>query len=254
MKLVVLGCGTSTGVPRIGNDWGACDPTEPKNRRSRSSIVVEHDGFRILVDTGPDLRNQLLDHDIGYIDAVIWTHDHADHCHGIDDLRQLYFRKRQPLPGYASATTMTSLKRRFAYVFNGNAGYPTTAEARELTNGVRIGPFRIGCVEQPHGPVTSTGLRFEAGGKATGYAIDYDSITDAMVQLYRKVDLLVTDCLRREPHPTHAHFDVAMELIARTGAKAALLSHMDKSMDYRTIYNILPDAVAPAYDGLERDV
>ena len=250
MKLTVLGCGTSTGVPRIGNDWGACDPNNPKNRRTRSSIIVEHDGFRILVDTGPDLRQQLLDNDIGQIDAVIWTHDHADHCHGIDDLRQLFLRQRGPMAGYASKRTAESLHARFGYVFAGNTGYPATATMTQLSEPMRIGPFQVSSTEQPHGPITSTGLRFETNAKSLGYAIDFSSITEEMVALYRDADCLVCDCLREAPHPTHAHWDMTQDLFTRTGAKSGLLTHMDKSMDYATMLTHWPPHIRPAYDGL----
>ena len=188
------------------------------------------------------------------LDGVIFTHDHADHCHGIDDLRQIYFANREPLAGYASSSTLDALKQRFGYVFDGNAGYPSTARPILLQSGASIGPFTVTCTEQPHGPVSSTGLRFNAGGKSVCYAIDYHEITEDMLALYRGTDLLVTDCLRYDPHPTHAHYDLAMELISRSSAKSALLSHMDNSMDYRALSAKLPDGVAPAFDGLERIV
>jgi phosphoribosyl 1,2-cyclic phosphate phosphodiesterase len=250
MKVTVLGCGTSTGVPRIGNDWGDCDPNNPKNRRTRSAIIVEHDSFRVLVDTGPDLRQQLLENDIDHVDAVIWTHDHADHCHGIDDLRQLYFRKRGPIAGFASERTADALLARFGYVFSGNAGYPATSTMTRLSDAMVIGPFRISSTEQPHGPITSTGLRFEANGKSVSYAIDFSSINESMVALYESADCLVCDCLREQPHPTHAHTDMALNLFEQTGAKSGLLTHMDKSMDYARLLSQLPPHIRPAYDGL----
>ncbi len=250
MKLTVLGCGTSTGVPRIGNDWGDCDPNNPKNRRTRSAIIVEHDGFRVLVDTGPDLRQQLLDNDIERINAVIWTHDHADHCHGIDDLRQLYLRQKGPIDGYASERTADALLARFGYVFSGNAGYPATATMTHLSQAMQIGPFQISSTEQPHGPITSTGLRFATGGKSIAYAIDFSSITDSMIAVYQNVNCLVCDCLRDQPHPTHAHTDMALNLFKQTGAKSGLLTHMDKSMDYATVLTQLPPHIRPAFDGL----
>jgi phosphoribosyl 1,2-cyclic phosphate phosphodiesterase len=250
MKITVLGCGTSTGVPRIGNDWGACDPKNPKNRRTRSSVIIEHDGFRVLIDTGPDLRQQLLDNDIDRLDAVIWTHDHADHCHGIDDLRQLYLRQKGPIAGYASDRTANALLARFGYVFDGNAGYPATATMERLSQSVQIGPFSVASVEQPHGPITSTGLRFETNGKFIAYAIDFSSVTEAMSALYSNVDFLVCDCLRDQPHPTHAHTEMALMLFRETGAKLGLLTHMDKSMDYAALVTELPPHIRPAYDGL----
>ncbi len=255
MQLTILGCGTSAGVPRIGNDWGRCDPTEPKNKRSRVSILVQAEGFGILVDTSPDLRNQLLSADTTNINAVLWTHDHADHTHGIDELRQIFFKTRVPLDGYGSPATMQSLKRRFEYVFKGNSGYPTTCEGQELLNGsIDIGPFQIYHVEQPHGPIFSTGYRISYGGKSLCYATDFGEITDKMVELYYGTDLLIVDCLRQDPHPTHANLDMSLELVERCAAKYAILTHMDKNMDYHTVANMVPANVEPAFDMMVVDL
>ena len=252
MKLVVLGCGTSTGVPRIGNDWGECDPAEPRNRRTRVSILVESAaGARLLVDTSTDLRQQLLDNGVEKVDAVFWTHDHADHCHGIDDLRPMRFSRSAPLPGFASPETARSLRQRFGYVFSGRYGYPTIVQLETLEH-VRIhADFAIDSVEMPHGPTTSTGFRFEADGKAIAYATDFSEITGEMVALFRGVDILVTDCLRREPHPTHASLATALELGARCEARTTVLTHLDKTMDYATLSAEVPAGVLVGYDGME---
>jgi len=248
----MLGSGTSTGVPRIGNDWGECDPNEPKNRRTRVSILVESDeGMRLLVDTSTDLRQQLLDNGIDKVDAVFWTHDHADHCHGIDDLRPMRFSRNAPLPGFASEVTARSLRQRFSYVFSGRYGYPTIV-ALETLELVRIhAGFAIASVEMPHGPTTSTGFRFEADGKSIGYATDFSEITNEMVDLFNQVDILVTDCLRREPHPTHASLAGALELAERSRARTTVLTHLDKSMDYATLSAEVPAGVLVGYDGME---
>ena len=252
MKLVVLGCGTSTGVPRIGNDWGLCDPDEPKNRRSRVSILVEsRAGQRLLVDTSTDLRNQLLDNGIERIDGVFWTHDHADHCHGIDDLRPLRFGRGGPIAGYASKETCRRLRNRFDYVFAGQYGYPTIVELNSLDNLRICSGFSVESVEMPHGPIMTTAYRFEADNKSIGYATDFSEITDDMVELFEDIDVLVTDCLRREPHPTHAHLGMALELTERCGARTTVLSHLDKSMDYATLSAETPDNVLVGYDGME---
>ena len=252
MKLLVLGSGTSTGVPRIGNDWGECDPNEPKNRRTRVSIMVESDeGARLLVDTSTDLRQQLLANDIDKVDGVFWTHDHADHCHGIDDLRPMRFNRNAPLPGFASDVTARSLRQRFSYVFSGRYGYPTIVSLETLEL-VRIhAGFAIGSVEMPHGPTTSTGFRFEADGKSIAYATDFSEVTGEMLALFTGVDILVTDCLRREPHPTHASLATAIELGARSGARTTVLTHLDKSMDYATLSSEVPAGVVVGYDGME---
>jgi phosphoribosyl 1,2-cyclic phosphate phosphodiesterase len=254
MKLTILGCGTSAGVPRIGNDWGDCDPLEPKNRRSRVSILVESPTTRILVDTSPDLRNQFLDNDINHIDAVIWTHDHADHCHGIDDLRALFHMSREPITGYARPFALDSLKQRFAYVFKGHKNYPTICDGRILDDVTTIGDIVIRATDQPHGGITSAGLRFENAGKSICYATDFGNITEEMKVLYGGCDVFVVDALREEPHPTHAHLDMTLELIKEIKPLSSLLTHMDKSMDYAHLKQSLPDHVEPAYDGYVREI
>lgn len=247
----MLGSGTSTGVPRVGNDWGTCDPAEPKNRRTRVSIIVENDaGQRVLVDTSPDLREQLLRHGIDRLDAVLWTHDHADHCHGIDDLRVMRYGRSNPVPGFASETTVSRLKRRFDYIFEGQHGYPTLCEIKPLSMRLVAG-FALDWVEMPHGPTTSTGFRFEADGKSVVYTTDFSAITDEMVECYASADLIVCDCLRRDPHPTHAHLAMAIDLKARTKARRMILTHLDKSMDYATLRSEVPKGVDVGFDGLE---
>lgn len=251
MKIRILGCGTSSGVPRIGNDWGACDPTEPRNRRMRCSALIEHDGTRILIDTGPDMREQLLAADIGTVDAVIWTHDHADHCHGIDDLRQIFHALGEPVAGYARPTTAASLEGRFGYVFRGKAGYPPTATMTQIDGELTIGPIRIRTVDQPHGRILSAGLRFECDGKSIGYATDFHDLTPKMSELYRDVDLWVVDALRRHPHPAHADLPSVLHWIDILKPRRSALIHMDQSMDYATLCRELPIGVEPAYDGME---
>jgi phosphoribosyl 1,2-cyclic phosphate phosphodiesterase len=249
MKIRILGCGTSSGVPRIGRDWGACDPDEPRNRRSRVSILVEAGGVRILVDTSPDLRQQLLDADIGLIDAVIWTHDHADHCHGIDDLRQLYHLSGGPVIGYARPETLAQLATRFGYAFYGRDGYPPTVTAMALEDRIEIGPLTISCVDQPHGNITSAGLRFEADGAAIGYATDFHAMTDAMLGLYNGLDLWIVDALRRRLHPTHPSLPQVLEWREALAPAHSVLTHLDQSMDYDGLKRELPAAVEPAFDG-----
>lgn len=254
LKLTILGCGTSAGVPRIGNDWGDCDPKEPKNRRSRVSILVESPTTRILVDTSPDLRNQFLDNEIDLIDAVIWTHDHADHCHGIDDLRSVFQQRRKPIAGYARPFALQSLKNRFAYVFEGHKYYPSICEGIALEGDVQIGDILVRYVDQPHGGITSAGLRFENQSKSVVYATDFGDVTAEMRALYRHCDLLVVDALRDKPHPTHAHLEMTLALISDVQPKLSLLTHMDKSMDYNHLVSILPDNVRPGYDGYVKEI
>ena len=252
MKLLMLGSGTSTGVPRIGNDWGACDPDEPRNRRTRVSILVESDdGRRLVVDTSTDMRQQFLSNRIDRIDGVFWTHDHADHCHGIDDLRVLRYGRKAPIPGFGSTETVRRLRQRFAYVFAGQHGYPTICELDTLDRMRMCAGFGVEWCQMPHGPTQSTAFRFEADGKSISYATDFSAITDDMLDLMDGTDILVSDCLRRDPHPTHANLEMAISLGKQTRAGVTVLSHLDKSMDYRSLQTEVPDNVIVGFDGLE---
>ncbi len=251
----MLGSGTSTGVPRIGNDWGECDPNEPRNRRTRVSIIVESkEGKRLLVDTSTDLRQQLLRHDIGEVDGVFWTHDHADHCHGIDDMRVMRYGRTGPLPGFASEETVRRLRQRFGYVFAGQHGYPTIIELQSLDRLRMHAGFGVDWCQMPHGPTESTAFRFDADGRSIAYATDFSAVTDDMLDLLHEVDLLVCDCLRRKPHPTHAHLGMALELAEKCRAGRVVLTHLDKSMDYATLCQEVPANAVVGYDGLELEV
>ena len=257
MKVILLGSGTSTGVPRVGGpdgagDWGDCDPNEPRNRRTRVSVLIESDdGSRLLIDTSSDCRAQLLANRIDRIDCVFWTHDHADHCHGIDDLRVMRYGRGGPIPGYAAADTVRRLRQRFGYVFAGQDGYPTIVNLDTLDRLRIVAGFSVDWVQMEHGPGETTGYRFEADGKSIVYATDFSRITDQMVETFHGADVLVCDCLRREPHPTHAHLGMAIELAERCKARRLVLSHLDKSMDYGSLCAEVPDHVIVGYDGLE---
>lgn len=251
MKIRILGSGTSSGVPRIGNDWGACDPHEPRNRRTRAAALIEHDGTRILIDTGPDMREQLLAADVATLDAVIWTHPHADHIFGIDDLRQVFHALGHPVRAHARPATAAKLREQFGYVFAGAHGYPPTVALSPLPDVLEIGTITVRVADQPHGAITSAGLRFEGGGRAIGYATDVSGMTDAMRALYAGLDIWVVDALRRHPHPSHANLATALAWVAELAPSRAALIHMDHSMDYRTLTAELPAGVEPGYDGLE---
>jgi phosphoribosyl 1,2-cyclic phosphate phosphodiesterase len=251
VKVRVLGSGTSSGVPRIGNDWGSCDPREPRNRRTRASILIESSTTRILVDTSPDMREQLLAADVGEVDAVIWTHEHADHTHGIDDLRQLMHAREEPVPGFAPEATVRGLSERFRYVFEGGGPYRANATIDLLIDGMTIGDIHVRTVDQPHGRVTSAGLRFEHGGRHVGYATDFNEFTPDMERLYTGLDLWVADALRREPHATHPYLAQTLAWSRKCGARRTVLVHMDNSMDYETLSAELPEGVVPGYDGME---
>jgi phosphoribosyl 1,2-cyclic phosphate phosphodiesterase len=251
VKVRILGCGTSTGVPKIGNDWGLCDPKEPRNARLRTSILVTSAGERMLVDCGPDLRQQLLAAQVSELAGVIVTHAHGDHCHGMDELRPVAQAIGGPVPLHARAEVLEELKLRFAYAFQQSDFYRPIAEARELGNDVQFGECRLSFVDQPHGGPTSLGLRFDEGPLSVGYAVDFSQLSDEMAALYEGVDLWIADCLTRKPHPTHMHLDGIIGAARDLRVGQLYLVHMGNGLDYHTLIAELPDWAAPAYDGLE---
>ena len=251
MKVRILGCGTSTGVPKIGNDWGQCDPNEPRNYRLRTSILVESAGERILVDCGPDLRQQLLAAEVNRLSGVVVTHAHGDHCHGIDELRPVSQAIGAPVPLHARADVLQELQERFAYAFVRTEFYKPIVEARELGDVLSFGEASARFVDQPHGGPSSLGLRFEESDRSVGYAIDFSEMTEDMATLYEGVDLWIADCLTRRPHPTHAHLDAVLGWARDLRVGQVYLVHMGNGLDYRTLIAELPDWAAPAYDGLE---
>ncbi len=251
MKIRILGCGTSSGVPRIGNDWGACDPGEPRNRRLRSSILVDSAGASLLVDCGPDFLAQMNRAGRDRVDHVLITHEHADHCHGLDDLRQVAHAIGGPVTLHARARVIASLSLRFDYAFSGTPAYPAVLRGAAIDAGLMLGEARMALVDQPHGGITSLGLRFDEKGKSFAYAIDYHELTPAMAALYQGVDVWISDCLRRRPHPTHAHLDAVLGWARELGVGQLWLTHLDNSMDYATLARDLPDWAAPAHDGQE---
>ncbi|GGE04571.1 phosphoribosyl 1,2-cyclic phosphodiesterase [Polymorphobacter glacialis] len=255
MKITILGCGTSSGVPRIGGpdgagDWGACDPAEPKNRRRRVSLLIEHGGKTVLIDTGPDLREQLLSARVRHLDAVFLTHDHADHSHGIDDLRQVFHAMGEPVACFASAATWGVLRERFGYVFAGTKFYPPTCTAADLVEPMRVGEMLVTGFEQNHGNIDSTGYRIEAAGRALVYSTDVKTLDERAYAMLAGLDLWVVDALRRAPHPSHSHLAQTLEWIAEYRPERAVLTHMDQSMDYAGLVAELPAGVEPGFDGL----
>jgi phosphoribosyl 1,2-cyclic phosphate phosphodiesterase len=251
LKVRILGCGTSTGVPKIGNEWGQCDPQEPRNSRLRTSILVTSGGERMLVDCGPDLRQQLLAAKVATLEGVIVTHTHGDHCHGIDELRPVSQAIGGPLPLYARGDVLDELKLRFAYAFARSDFYQPIAEARELGDELRFGTARVRFTDQPHGGPTSLGLRFDKDAYSVGYAIDFSDLSDEMAALYEGVDVWIADCLTRKPHPTHMHLDGVLAFARDLRVGQLYLVHMGNGLDYRSLIAELPDWAAPAYDGLE---
>lgn len=251
MKVRILGCGTSTGVPNLRSGWGECDPDEPRNRRTRASILLESGGKRLLVDCGPDMRHQLLDAGIHRLDAVIVTHDHADHVHGIDDLRPLAQALKGPVPIYCRPELIERLRERFTYAFVQAGFYPPLVEGRSIGDELVFGDARLRFVDQPHGNITSLGIRIDEGTRSLCYAIDYNEMTPDMKILYEGSDVFISDCLTRQPHPTHAHLAGALQSARDLGARQLYLTHMGNGLDYRTLLAELPEWAAPAHDGLE---
>jgi phosphoribosyl 1,2-cyclic phosphate phosphodiesterase len=247
----ILGCGTSTGVPRIGNDWGLCDPNEPRNARLRTSVLVESARERMLVDCGPDLRQQLLAAEVGRLEGVIVTHAHGDHCHGIDELRPVSQALGRPVPLHARVGVLSELKLRFAYAFQQSEFYRPIVEARELNEELVFGKATVTVLDQPHGDLTSLGLRFNEDDFSIGYAVDFSALTDDMAALYKGVDVWIADCLARKPHPTHMYLDAILNAARDLGVGQLYLVHMGNGLDYRQLAAELPDWAAPAYDGLE---
>jgi len=251
MKVTILGCGTSGGVPRIGNQWGACDPAEPKNRRRRCSILVQDQGSTVLIDTSPDIREQLLDADIGELDGVVWTHEHADQCHGIDELRVLAISSRQKVDVWGDSATLDVLKKRFDYCFTQLDGspYPAILDDHLITANT---PFSVGKIdfipfEQDHGAIHSLGFRM---GKI-GYSNDLVNLDDNGFEILAGIDTWIVDAMRYKPHPTHVNLKTALEWIERLKPRRAILTNMHVDLDYQTLCRELPDGVEAAYDGME---
>lgn len=254
VRVTILGCGGSSGVPLIGNVWGDCDPANPKNRRTRPSILVQTDRTTVLVDTTPDLREQLLRADVKHLDGVLYTHGHADHTHGIDDLRGVNWVSRLPIDIHADAVTLAALQSRFSYCFNAPPASGYFAQP-VLVPHVIDGPFRIGDIDilpfaQDHGYSASLGFRF---GRIA-YSTDVVRLDEAAFAALDGVATWIVDCVRPEPpHPVHAHWPITKAWIDRVKPKRAILTHMNHMMDYDTLCRTLPAGVEPGHDGLVID-
>ena len=250
MRATILGCGTSGGVPRIGNVWGVCDPAEPKNRRRRSSILVQSDATTLIVDTSPDMREQCLDLELDHLDAAIYTHDHADHVNGIDDLRGFALLQKTRIPIYGDRFAIKSLQQRFGYIFAEAKNYPAIATANTIDGPFSHGDIDIVPFPQIHGSMQSLGFRF--GNMA--YSTDLNDLPEASFDLLQDLDVWIVDALRPQPHPTHTHLAQTLEWIERLRPKRAILTHMTWDMDYATLCRTLPPGVEPAYDGMVIDI
>ncbi len=254
MRITVLGCGASEGVPILTGRWGECDPLNPKNQRSRASIAVEKEGTTLLIDTSPDLRSQWLASDLQELDAVLYTHDHADHTHGINDLRPFTYHSKMPLPVYSNAETINSIKKRFYYAFPSQEAVPDIYRPFVVANIVE-GPFQIGNIsitpfEQAHGYSASLGYRFEK----MAYSTDVVELNEAAFQVLEGIDVWIVDCISRDPRVSHSHLAKTLEWIERVRPRQAYLTHMSLLLDYDTLLKELPIGVEPAYDGLVIEV
>lgn len=257
LRFTILGCGSSGGVPRIGNDWGDCDPKNPKNRRRRCSMLIEritgNGTTTVLIDTSPDMREQLLDAQVGHVDAVVYTHSHADHVHGIDDLRQIVFNLRRRLPVWADAPTQEALIARFGYAFVQPEGspYPPILDLHTIHGPVTItgagGEVTLTPFTADHGSMEALGFRIGA----LAYLPDAVAIPAESWPHLEGLDCWIVDALRRKPHPTHAHLEMALEWIARAAPARAVLTNMHVDLDHDTLSAELPAHIRPAFDGMQ---
>lgn len=259
LSITILGCGSSGGVPRVGQGWGACDPGNPKNRRRRCSILVERIAesgatTRVLVDTSPDLRNQLLDLNVDHLDAILWTHPHADHTHGIDDVRPLVIKAQHKIDGFMDVETARVVRSHFDYIFETPEGsyYPPLVTERRLAHGtlctvhgaggaIEAMPFRL-----DHGEIPSLGFRF--GNIA--YSPDLNGIPPASRSFLENLDLWIVDALRYTPHPSHFSLPETLEWIERLKPKRAILTNLHTDLDFARLAAEVPAHVEPAFDGM----
>lgn len=256
LRFIILGCGSSGGVPRLGGHWGACDPANPRNQRRRCSLLIERetqDGItRVLIDTSPDLRAQLLDAGVGTLDGVVYTHSHADHVHGLDDLRMVVFNTRERLTVWADGATQNDLISRFGYAFVQPAGSPyppiltmATIDGDVTINGaggpITLTPFRV-----RHGSIDALGFRI----CDLAYLPDVSDIPEPVWPVLDGLDCWILDALRRTPHPSHIHLEKSLEWIEHIAPKRAILTNMHVDLDYETVAAETADHIMPAYDGL----
>ncbi len=259
LRFTILGCGSSAGVPRVGSGWGACDPHNPKNRRRRCSLLIERIGAqgatRVLIDTSPDLREQLLDAGATHIDGVLFTHSHADHTHGIDDLRALALHQRRRIDVHVDQATSRSLRTRFGYCFETPPGssYPPILREHVLEIGTPVAVEGAGGIitalpyRQAHGDIDSLGFRFGP----LAYSCDLNGLPDDSVAALNGLDVWIVDALRYTPHPSHWMLSETLDWIARIKPRRAILTNMHVDLDYEALREKLPPNVDPAFDGMQ---
>lgn len=259
LRFTILGCGSSMGVPRVALGWGDCDPNEPKNRRRRCALLVERGDApnvtRVLIDCGPDIREQLIDANVDWVDGVLITHEHADHTHGIDDLRPMFIAHKRRIDVYLDESTSIDLHARFGYCFKTPAGsnYPPILAEHRLTPGVSVtidgqgGPIEVLPFEQDHGDIVSIGFRF--GNVA--YSTDLKRLPPASIAALEGLDIWIVDALRKSPHPSHMNLEESLAWIERIKPKRAILTDMHTDLDYQTLRRTLPAHIEPGYDGMK---
>lgn len=256
LKFTIMGCGSSGGVPRLGGNWGECDPKNPKNNRRRCSMLVERitkaGTTTVLIDTSPDMRNQLLDANVGHLDAVIYTHAHADHTNGLDDLRQYVLMQRAQIPVYADKMTKDALLDRFNYAFVQveNSIYPAILQMNDLQEITRIngagGEIEFMALDVDHGVMTTKGFRVEY----LAYIPDVVVIPDHTWPKLAGLDCWIIDALRRTPHKTHTHLSNTIDWIEMLKPKHAVITNMHVDLDYEDVMSETPDNTVPAFDGM----
>lgn len=259
MRFTLLGTGSSGGVPRVGNDWGACDPAEPRNRRRRCSALLDvfdegepEQQTRILIDTSPDLREQMLTETVQHLDAVMFTHDHADQTHGIDDIRALAIRQRRQIPAFMDIPTSETLIPKFRYCFEGKGGYPPILDLQPMMSpdkSVSVsgagGSIEVLPLEQEHGSIRSLAFRI----KDLAYCNDVSDLPHATLDQLHGLNTLIIDALRYTPHPTHAHLERVLEWVDHLKPARTVLTNLHVDMDYDTLIKALPKSVEPGFDG-----
>ncbi|MFT6263073.1 MAG: phosphoribosyl 1,2-cyclic phosphate phosphodiesterase [Dasania sp.] len=253
LTAIILGCGSSGGVPRINGNWGVCDPNNPKNIRTRSSMVIHYNNKHIVIDTSPEFRMQMIREKITSIEAVLYTHDHADQAHGIDDVRAYSNMGRDPIPCYADHETANILGKRFDYIFHQkpDSDYPAVMTMHKMTDYQpfqvqSFGDIDIIAFEAPHGKIVARG--FIIGSMA--YSPDVSGLSDAVLDRLKGCDIWVVDCLRYRPHDTHANLEQVLKWHAYVQPKQMILTNLHIDFDYDILSQELPDNIIPAYDGL----
>ncbi len=261
-RLTILGSGASPGVPRINGDWGACDPAEPRNRRTRCAAMVERFGdgprpTRVVIDTGPDFRAQMLAAAVDEVHGVIYTHSHADHVHGIDDLRAFWMIAKRPIDIFTDDATQARLDEGFGYCFSAPEGspYPPFLRRHWIDAGTGFvvdgpgGPLAVAPFAQVHGDIRSLGFRF---GRVA-YSCDFNDLPPSSLPVVADLDCWVLDALRPQPHPSHCSLNEAVDWVRRIRPRRAVFTHMTNELDYRTLRRELPAGIEPGFDGVAID-